>query len=142
MRLRISIRTPFEDRDMTFRHMLVASILASAIVAAPAIAHPKLLSSSPANKAVVASPSQIRLSFSESLLAPLSGIDLAMTAMPGMANHGVMKVAGFQTSLAPDGKTLVAALPRALRAGNYTVKWHAVSTDTHRVEGSFSFTVK
>src|SRR4051812_17697860 len=114
---------------MIFRHLLAIPIAASLVIAAPAIAHPKLLSSDPANKAVVASPNKITLRFSETLLAPLSGIDLTMTAMPGMANHRAMKVTGFQISLASDGKTLVAALPRPLHAGSYTVKWHAVSTD-------------
>ena len=30
---------------------------------------------------------------------------------------------------------------RSLRPGSYRVNWHALSVDTHRTEGSFSFTV-
>ena len=28
-----------------------------------------------------------------------------------------------------------------LAAGTYKVEWHAVSTDTHKTQGSYSFTV-
>ncbi len=28
-----------------------------------------------------------------------------------------------------------------LAPGNYTVKWHVTSVDTHKTQGSFSFTV-
>jgi methionine-rich copper-binding protein CopC len=59
-----------------------------------------------------------------------------------MAHHAPMKVTGFKTDIGPDGKTLVATLPRALPAGSYDAHWHAVSVDTHRVEGHFSFTVR
>jgi methionine-rich copper-binding protein CopC len=31
---------------------------------------------------------------------------------------------------------------KALRPGTYRVSWHAVSIDTHRTEGAFTFTVK
>jgi methionine-rich copper-binding protein CopC len=53
-----------------------------------------------------------------------------------------MNVTGFKTSVSGDGKTLVAALPRPLPAGTYDANWHVVSTDTHRVEGHLTFTVK
>ena len=75
-------------------------------------------------------------------MAPVSGIDLAMTGMPGMANHAPMKIAGFKTSVAADGKTLVAVFPRPLPAGTYKLDWHAVSTDTHRITGTLAFTVR
>jgi methionine-rich copper-binding protein CopC len=29
----------------------------------------------------------------------------------------------------------------ALKPGSYTVTWHVLSVDTHRTEGSYSFTV-
>jgi hypothetical protein len=115
---------------------------ALAIVSAPAIAHPKLISSTPAAQATVTNATQVSLTFSETLMAPVSGIDLAMTGMPGMANHAPMKIAGFKTSVAADGKTLVAVFPRPLPAGTYKLDWHAVSTDTHRITGTLAFTVR
>ena len=36
---------------------------------------------------------------------------------------------------------LMVSLPK-LAPGDYTVKWHVVSVDTHRTQGHFQFTVK
>ena len=116
---------------------LPAAVLA---ISSPALAHPKLVSSTPAANATVSKPTSLSLTFNESLLAPMSGIELTMTAMPGMAGHSPMKVAGFKTAVT--GKTMVATLPRALPAGTYAVKWHAVAGDTHRIEGNYGFKVK
>lgn len=124
------------------RACLSAPILAALVVAAPAIAHPKLVSSTPAANATVSKPGRITLTFSEKLVAPMTGIDLVMTGMPGMANHPPMKMTGFKTSVSPDGKTLIVTPARPLAAGSYDVKWHAVAADTHRIQGAFSFTVK
>lgn len=113
-----------------------------AILSAPALAHPKLVSTTPAAGATVANATRLSLTFSEPLMAPVSGMDLVMTGMPGMAKHGPMKIAGFNTAVAADGKTLVATFPRALPAGTYRLDWHAVSTDTHRITGNLTFTVR
>lgn len=121
-------------------HLFVAS-LALGIMAAPASAHPALVSATPAAKSTVAKPKQITLTFSEALIAPASGVDLTMTGMPGMANHPPMKINGIKTSV-KDGKTLVATLGTPLEAGTYKLDWHVVSVDTHRVTGSYSFTVR
>ncbi|PKB25358.1 hypothetical protein B0I00_0554 [Novosphingobium kunmingense] len=110
-------------------------------VSAPALAHPKLVSSSPAASATVAATNRLTLTFSERLMQ-LSGIDLAMTGMPGMANHAPMKIGGVRTTVGRDGKTLIAALPRRLAAGTYKLDWHVVSVDTHRIAGSLTFTVR
>lgn len=123
------------------KYLLPAAALALG-VAAPALAHPKLVSSSPAASAAVPSTSVVTLAFSERLMPRLSGIEVAMTGMPGMANHAPMKIAGFQTSIGADGKTLVTRFPRPLLAGTYKVDWHAVSADTHRINGSLTFTVR
>lgn len=123
---------------------VIGAAIAAALItiAAPAIAHPKLISSTPAAQATVTNATQVSLTFSETLMAPVSGIDLAMTGMPGMANHAPMKMAGFKTSVAADGKTLVAVFPRPLPAGTYKLDWHAVSTDTHKITGTLAFTVR
>lgn len=123
---------------------VIGAAIAAALITitAPAIAHPKLISSTPAAQATVTNATQVSLTFSETLMAPVSGIDLAMTGMPGMANHAPMKMAGFKTSVAADGKTLVAVFPRPLPAGTYKLDWHAVSTDTHKITGTLAFTVR
>ncbi len=38
-------------------------------------------------------------------------------------------------------KMLVVPLKEQLPPGDYKVEWHAVSDDTHRVKGSYSFMV-
>jgi len=126
-----------------FRTLMIAAAATAALAAsAPALAHPKLLSTTPAAGETTAPPTRIALAFSETLIAPMSGLDLTMTAMPGMAHHAPMTVTGFKTDIGPDGKTLIATLPRSLPAGSYDAQWHAVSVDTHRVEGHFAFTVR
>ena len=126
---------------LSLRTFFGTAVVASALIASPALAHPKLLATTPAADASVAPPSRITLSFSERLMPRLSGVEIVMTGMPGMPDHR-MAVTGFQTSTTDDGKTLTADLARPLGAGSYRVSWHVVSTDTHRVEGSFAFTVK
>ena len=53
-----------------------------------------------------------------------------------------MKMNGVKVAPAPDGKTLVATFAKPLSAGTYKVDYHIVSTDTHRVQGSYTFKVK
>ena len=113
------------------------ALLASAM---PAAAHPRLVTATPAANATVAQPTQIVLAFSEALVAPMSGIELTMTAMPGMANHPRMPIRGFTIKV--EGRTLTAKLPRALPAGTYELKWHVVAADQHRIENTYSFTVR
>lgn len=124
------------------RRFSLAAFAASALFASalPAAAHPRLVSASPAANSTVAKPTQITLTFSEELVAPLSGIELTMTAMPGMANHPRMPIKGFTTKV--EGRTLTAKLPRPLSAGTYELKWHVVAADQHRIENLYTFNVR
>ena len=123
--------------------MRFAPIVAAALLVAPvaAYAHPKLVSATPAPNSVAAPTAQLKLVFSESLVAQFSGADLVMTEMPGMKMNAPMKMPA-KAALAADGKTLVVTLPRALPAGSYKLSYHVVSTDTHSVEGNYSFKIK
>ena len=114
---------------------------AAVLAAAPAIAHPKLVSANPAPNSVAASPAKLQLTFSEALVANFSGVELVMTDMPGMKMSSPHKMA-VTTALAPDGKTVVVTLAKPLPRGAYRLDWHVVSTDTHRVQGSYAFKVK
>ena len=120
----------------------LAACVAVAGFAAPALAHPKIVSAQPAQGANAEKVTQVSITFSEPLVAAMSGMDVVMTGMPGMDHHEPMKMTGVKTSLASDGVTLVAKLPRALPAGTYDANWHVVSADTHRVAGKLSFSVK
>ena len=124
------------------RFLSAALALSIVILPGAAFAHSKLLSSSPAANATVAKPTKLTLTFSETFLGPLSGVDLVMTGMPGMSDHPPMPIKGFKTTVAPDGKTMVVTLPRALPAGSYDLKWHIVGADQHKMEGGYSFKVK
>ena len=108
------------------------------MLAGAANAHPKLVSASPAANATVAKPARIQLRFSEKLMPAFSKADLTMAAMPGMA---AMKMAST-AALAADGRTLVVTPKTPLPSGRYSVSWHVVSTDTHKVAGSYAFAVK
>jgi len=120
---------------------LITVAVAGLAFAASASAHPKLLASMPAAKSAVSTPRTITLKFNEKLMQQLTGIDLTMTSMPGTPNKP-MKIAGFKAVVGDDGKTVTAQLPKPLTTGGYRVDWHAVAADTHRMTGSYTFSVR
>ena len=125
-----------------FRLAFTAPFLAALAFAGGAQAHTKLVSSLPAANATVAKPGKVVLTFNERVVAKFSGATLTMTSMPGMANHQPMAITGFTSAMSADGKTLTLTMRRALSAGTYQLKWHAAGADTHRMESTFTFTVK
>ena len=124
------------------RLALTAPLLAALAYAGSAQAHTKLVSSSPAANTTVAKPGRVVLTFNERVIANFTGATLAMTSMPGMANHQPMAIAGFTSAMSANGKTLTLTMRRALAVGTYQLRWHAAGADTHRMEGTFTFTVK
>lgn len=121
---------------------LLLAASAALLSAVPAFAHPKLVSVTPAADSVVAAPTKLQLTFSEKLVQQFSGADLAMTDMPGMKMKAPMKMGGVTAGVAPDGVSLVVTLANPLPKGTYKLTYHVVSSDTHRVEGGYSFKVK
>jgi methionine-rich copper-binding protein CopC len=98
-------------------------------------AHAHLKSANPADKAIVStSPTALALDFTEGLNLAFSGADL-LDASGTPVQQGKAK-------LSNGGDTLTIPLQSALKPGDYTVKWHALSTDGHKTDGSYSFTVK
>lgn len=119
----------------------IAAILAAGMLAsALAQAHPKLVSSTPAEGADGAAPGKIELHFSENLVTQFSGAKLIMTDMPGMPNSPM----GVKASVAggSDPKTMVITPASPLTTGSYKVEWRAVSSDTHPITGNVTFKVK
>jgi methionine-rich copper-binding protein CopC len=108
-----------------------------------AMAHTKLVSSTPAANATVpkAQVKSISLTFSEKLVASTLKTELLMTGMPGMKGHAPMKVA-FSSVMGKDGKSVTLRPAKALVAGTYKVIWSAAGADTHRMGSEFSFKVK
>ena len=113
---------------------LIAGALA--ISATAANAHPKLVTTNPAADAVItSSPKELRLSFNEDLVPKFSGAEVK-------DKQGQKVELGAAAADPADKKQLVIPLPTPLAEGVYKVDWHAVAADTHRVKGSYSFTVK
>ena len=115
--------------------LAVAAAMLLALATA-AGAHPLPKAASPAPNAVLATtPAEIRVTFSEGLVAAFSGLELD-DASGKVAETG-------PASVNPDNaKELIVPVVANLTAGTYTVKWHAVGTDTHHVAGHYSFQVK
>ena len=107
-----------------------------------ASAHTELVSSAPAANSTVASPAKIVLHFEEPIVGASAKAHIDMTSMPGMANHKPTAVTGFTSQMGKDQKSMTLLLKRALSKGTYKVTWSAAGSDTHRVTGSFNFTVK
>ena len=114
----------------------VAFFAALTLVTAPgaAQAHPELKASSPAAGAHVASPKEIRITFTEEVYPKFSGVTLTDPA-------GRTVKTGKATVNPKDERQLVVPLKAKLRPGVYRVSWRAVSADTHRITGAYTFMV-
>jgi len=124
-------------------NFLPSAALALALMLAPtaALAHAKLVSSTPAANATVSKVTSISLRFNEKLVAATVKTELLMTGMPGMANHAPMKIA-TTSAMGKDGKSMTLLVKRALVPGTYKLKWSAAGADSHPMGSEFSFTVK
>lgn len=120
---------------MTLSRILAVAAALSCLAGA-ALAHPALLGGLPGPNAVVSTqPRELRLTFSEPLLVNFSGAVVTNA-------QGRKAPVGKVTLAAGDKRILVVPLTAPLAAGVYTVAWHAVSADTHRIEGRYRFTVR
>ncbi len=112
----------------------VVVLLGIVLGAGTASAHAELLSSSPANQELLAeSPTEIALQFTEAVDPIEPGIRL-------------LDADGNEVELDPvdqsgGSERMRASIPSTLDDGTYVVAWQAVSTDSHRVRGSFTFSV-
>jgi methionine-rich copper-binding protein CopC len=111
------------------------AILTMGALATSAYAHPKLKSVSPAaDVSSKIAPKEIKLNFSEGVIAKFSGVELKDQAGKPIAT-------GVPVNDPGDRKQLVVPLSAPLTAGRYKVTWHAVSEDTHRVKGEYAFEI-
>ncbi len=124
-------------------HKPLLPFLAAALMLAPsaALAHAKLVASTPTANATASKVTSIQLKFNEKLIKPTVKAEVVMTGMPGMADHPPMKIPATSV-MGKDGKSMTLQLKRALVPGTYKVKWSAAGADTHRMGSEFSFTVK
>jgi methionine-rich copper-binding protein CopC len=111
------------------------TMIAASLLSRPGFAHPELQSAEPAaGAAAAASPKQIRITFTEAVIPQFSGAEVKDQAGKTIAT-------GKATVDPANRKQLVVPVNELLPPGDYNVEWHAVSDDTHRVKGSYSFSV-
>ncbi len=117
--------------QITFRTAAAAAFL---FLPSLAHAHAHLRQAEPAVGGTVRSaPTQVDLMFSEAVEPRFSTVVVTDVAGAKVDKGDLHVVAG-------DGKHLVVSVG-ALKPGAYIVNWHATSVDTHKTEGSFTFTV-
>ena len=122
--------------------LALIAILATPLVApAAALAHAKVVASTPAQGSTVAKPRVVTLTFSEALLPPTAAASIVMTAMPGMANHSPMVIRNFKTAWSNGNRTMTLTLRQPLRTGTYEARWQAAGADGHRMNGAVTFVV-
>jgi len=115
--------------------MAAVAIIAVSLFGSAAYAHPELQSAEPAaGAATTTSPKQIRITFNESVIPQFSGLEVK-------DQTGKVISTGKSVTDPANKKLLIVPLKEQLPPGNYKVEWHAVSDDTHRVKGNYSFSV-
>ena len=118
-------------RKLIMPAALTALSLLTADVAA---AHPVLRSADPAPNGVAKAPTEIRMTFSEALIPRFSGIEI-------VDQRGRAVTRANALTNAANKRQLVAPLRLRLAPGTYRLNWHAVSVDTHRVQGTYVFRI-
>jgi methionine-rich copper-binding protein CopC len=99
-------------------------------LAAPALAHTALKSSTPKKGATVETLDSVTLTFNESVRFPV----VLVRDADGTAYHdGKPKL---------DGPVITQRVTGSLPSGKYTIAWRVVSSDGHPVEGEIPFTVR
>jgi copper resistance protein C len=115
--------------------MAAVVVIATGLFGAAAYAHPQLQSADPApGAATTTSPKQIRITFNENVIPQMSGVEVK-------DQTGKIILIGKAATDPANKKLLVVPVNEQLPPGDYKVEWHAVSDDTHRVKGSYSFSV-
>lgn len=115
--------------------MAAVTMIAASLLGSAAYAHPELQSAEPAaGAAITTSPTQIRITFNENVIPKFSGVEVK-------DQTGKIIPTGKAAIDPANKKLLIVPVNEQLPPGDYKVEWHAVSDDTHRVKGSYSFSV-
>jgi copper resistance protein C len=117
-------------RHINMRHINIVLLALLLAGSTPAAAHARLDHANPAAGSTVASPpGAVSLYFTEQL-------------EPQFSRAEVRNPAGSRvdTGTHVSGKVMQISVS-AMPSGTYKVTWHVTSVDTHKTQGSFSFTV-
>lgn len=112
------------------RILLALTLLLALLVPAQAWAHAQLLSTDPADNAVLESaPETLQLHFNE----PVTPLAISLIASDGAATDLLAATTG--------GETVTVTLPAAGYQGTQVLSWRVVSTDGHPIGGSLVFSI-
>jgi copper transport protein len=116
------------------RAALIVAALAALAFPAAAFAHASLLRETPGlEQRIAKSPAQIVLQFDQ----PVNDVPRAILVLDSKGKN----VAGPPRAV-QSARELVAALPKSLPTGAYTIRWRALSSDGHVVSGISTFGVR
>lgn len=119
---------------MNMNKMIPVLALCATLATGAADAHAMLDRAEPrVGSTVNAAPREVTLWFTEQLEPAFSGVEVR-NASGARVDSGKAQVDGTNRSVL---RVRVNALP----PGTYKVNWHALSVDTHRTQGSFTFKV-
>jgi hypothetical protein len=117
------------------RNFCLAAALAAMLIDEAAQAHAFLDHAVPAvGSTVTTAPTQVLLFFTQDLEPAFSGATIA--------DANDRPVPSGPAVFDRRNKMEMLLNPPKLPPGHYTVRWHALSVDTHRTEGSFGFDVQ
>ncbi len=116
----------------------IMALVASAALfggGSPACGHAELERATPAvGSTVTTAPTQVVLQFSEPIEAAFSRVEVTDSAGQRVDNGDGRPD--------PNDRTHMKVTLKPLAPGTYRVNWYALSVDTHRTEGDFTFTVR
>ena len=110
------------------------ALLISVASATFVFAHANLQSEEPVADSTTTVPKDLRLNFSE-------GVEDKFTKVSLTTNSGKTVIVNTVATDPDDKKVLIITPATPIAAGEYKVEWHAVSVDTHKSEGEYSFKV-
>jgi len=121
---------------MAIRHTIIVTAACTSLclsATSAAFAHAHLVRAPPAGGTVTAAPTEVTLKFNERL-------------EPAFSSAIIRDAAGKQVDKADAhidkaDRTVVRVSLPPLEPGVYTVEWRAMSADTHKVNGNFTFPV-
>ncbi len=119
----------------TFIVTAAIGCIAWAGLADEAFAHAQLKSAVPAVDGMVhTAPTELDLHFTEAVNLKFTGVVVSGPDNPKVAT-------GDARLMDNDDTTLVVPISGTLGPGKYTVEWHALATDGHKTQGTFTFIV-
>ena len=134
-----TVRHPLDAHRLPLAALCVASILLTCPLAA--LAHARLVRSSPADQAGVATPlERIELWFSELLEDGFNSVEIVRAAEV-TARQRTNLTRGAPT-VDPRNRTRLTVPVQRLDPGHYAVEWRVLSRDGHSAVGRFTFRVQ